>query len=271
MRLVWLILSVLFSSKKTKRRKIKPTKAQAIPEKKADKRPLELTPQFYIEKYAKLHKQISDLGDEAGILNSNREFDKAFRIFEEAVKIAPPWCQIEPYLKYEEVDWCETTGGGSRRYNQNIDYVCWGAWGCSDFLENYTDTDLNNLFKLIKNKSPETYDRIQLTLEQNEQDVWESEYGYKLFDRAMETIRDIPIEDMTETKRDEVLHLLVEANKKQMSPNTKATAHRYIGEIFLVKGDFTGALNEFKTAVELDPKIGLKRRVIAMEKELLKV
>lgn len=45
-------------------------------------------------------------------------------------------------------------------------------------------------------------------------------------------------------------------------------AERLRGDIFLRAGNKVAALSAYRHAISLDPKIGLKRKVAAMEKEL---
>lgn len=92
-----------------------------------------------------------------------------------------------------------------------------------------------------------------------------NEYGYSLFDRAQAILA-----QDTETKTSpknaaKAVELLRSALGKNMSPNTKARAHRIIGELAESQGDLQTALSEYTDALHLNPKIGLKRKVKALK------
>jgi hypothetical protein len=54
------------------------------------------------------------------------------------------------------------------------------------------------------------------------------------------------------------------------SPEYSAKSYKYLGELALATGDATRAGEFFHAALELDPKIGLKRRLRALEKDIKK-
>jgi len=51
------------------------------------------------------------------------------------------------------------------------------------------------------------------------------------------------------------------------SPEYSAKSYKRLGELALATGDRTRATEHFRAAIELNPKIGLKRRLGALEKE----
>lgn len=51
-------------------------------------------------------------------------------------------------------------------------------------------------------------------------------------------------------------------------PDWGATAHRIRGEAFEILGDPTNALSAYEIAINLNPKIGVKRRLTALKKQL---
>lgn len=51
-------------------------------------------------------------------------------------------------------------------------------------------------------------------------------------------------------------------------PDWVATAHRIRGEAFEILRDSANALSEYEIAIELNPKIGVKRRLTALKKQL---
>ncbi len=90
------------------------------------------------------------------------------------------------------------------------------------------------------------------------------DHGYQLFNRVQAILADDLPGDLSTDKAAEVTDLLRTALGKKMSPNTKASAHRIIGELAEAQGDLKAALSEYTAALELNPMIGLKRKVKAL-------
>lgn len=90
------------------------------------------------------------------------------------------------------------------------------------------------------------------------------EFGYQLLDQAVELISKRSMSELPDDVAEEVVGLVRKALEKRLSPNTQAKSHRILGELAEAKGDLRGALAEYNEALELNPKIGLKRRVKAL-------
>jgi len=73
-------------------------------------------------------------------------------------------------------------------------------------------------------------------------------------------------------RAEDLLKLLEEAHQRGFKdyPDYKAKAHRAAGEIFEAIKKPSEALRQYVIAVQLDPKVGVKRRVDALEKRLSK-
>lgn len=93
----------------------------------------------------------------------------------------------------------------------------------------------------------------------------EDERGYRLFDLACAKVATTPLDLQLPHQMDEVEGLVRKALGKQMSPNTNARAHRLLGEIAEHRDDVRGALAEYNAALQLNPKIGVKKKVKALE------
>ncbi|OGL41418.1 MAG: hypothetical protein A2043_05505 [Candidatus Schekmanbacteria bacterium GWA2_38_9] len=91
------------------------------------------------------------------------------------------------------------------------------------------------------------------------------EYGYQLFDLARSRLDNKLSGDCCAEAIAEIEEWIRKALEKKMSPNTKASAHRILGEIAERRGDVRAALAEYLAAMELNPKIGLKKKVKALE------
>jgi hypothetical protein len=102
-------------------------------------------------------------------------------------------------------------------------------------------------------------ERVELRRALNE------EYGYRLFDLARVRLDQALSGKRPAGQLQEVEDLIHKALGKQMSPNTKAAAHRLLGEIAERRGDLTGAHTEYLAALALNPKIGLKKKLKSME------
>lgn len=107
-----------------------------------------------------------------------------------------------------------------------------------------------------------------------DKEVWNKERlkvasGYVLEEMGYEKLAEIEGSSPSSLKDySEVLELFNAACNKLISNNHKANMYRSIGEIYL-KFDMKGeAITEFKKAIEHNPKIGLKRIVASLEKEL---
>lgn len=91
------------------------------------------------------------------------------------------------------------------------------------------------------------------------------ERGYSLFNLACARVARTPLDMQSDEQVQEIENLIRTALEKQMSPNTKARAHRLFGEIAEHRGDGNLALAQYRAAIALNPKIGLKKKVKSLE------
>jgi tetratricopeptide (TPR) repeat protein len=90
-----------------------------------------------------------------------------------------------------------------------------------------------------------------------------NEYGYQLFDLALSRLGENP-SGQSNDRVAEAEELIRKALTQNMSANTKARAHRVLGEIAEARGDVAAAVVEYSAALKLNPKIGLKKKVQAL-------
>lgn len=90
------------------------------------------------------------------------------------------------------------------------------------------------------------------------------EYGYQLLEHARTLFNADSTEHLRTETFTQITDLIRQALGKKLSPSTQASAHRLIGELLEMQGDIQSALNEYTLALDLNPKIGLKRKVQAM-------
>lgn len=93
----------------------------------------------------------------------------------------------------------------------------------------------------------------------------EDERGYQLFELACARIASTSLDRQSPDEKREVEGLIRMALEKEMSPNTKARAHRLLGEIAELQDDLQDALREYTAALQLNPKVGLKKKVKSLE------
>ena len=93
----------------------------------------------------------------------------------------------------------------------------------------------------------------------------DNDRGYALLDMARSRLASIPIASLSTHDALEIEGLLKRALGKEMSEFTRAGAHRILGELAEHRGDSAAALAEYRIALNLNPKIGLKKKVHALE------
>jgi tetratricopeptide (TPR) repeat protein len=91
--------------------------------------------------------------------------------------------------------------------------------------------------------------------------------GYTLLRVAEGQLEKTPLGEMAPEKRDAARHLLEQASESRISDHTKAKAHRWLGEIALASGQKAKAVAHFRKALELNPKVGVKKRLEALGKD----
>lgn len=89
--------------------------------------------------------------------------------------------------------------------------------------------------------------------------------GYGLLDLAHARLEEVRSGTRPTGEMPEIEGFIRSALAKDISPNSKAGAHRVLGEIAEERGDRAAALAEYRAALELNPKIGLKKKVKALE------
>jgi tetratricopeptide (TPR) repeat protein len=93
-----------------------------------------------------------------------------------------------------------------------------------------------------------------------------NDYGYPLIDRACQALPDITQPNASKDTITDCVDLLQKALRKRLSPNTKARAHRILGEIAESRGDHKVAIKAYQIALKLNPKVGVKKRLEALRK-----
>ena len=91
----------------------------------------------------------------------------------------------------------------------------------------------------------------------------------ELFFTAERRLRSRAIETMEADELAFVSRLLDRVAKTGPTPQYRAVAERKLGEIALARGDKRAALARFRTALSLDPKVGVTRLAARLEKELV--
>lgn len=92
--------------------------------------------------------------------------------------------------------------------------------------------------------------------------------GYELYHIAIARLKAMPFEDMPQEERCNTLQFLNTAITRDASDYVHANIRRRLGELMLFLGDKQEALALFTQAVDLNPKVGVKRLVDQLEKEL---
>lgn len=92
--------------------------------------------------------------------------------------------------------------------------------------------------------------------------------GYPLCREADMRLEATPFEEMTAEGQAVVRLLLERIRGCQVNDNRKGRTHRCLGEIALSCGDKRQAASHFRQAIGFNPKIGLKRQLQELEKEL---
>jgi len=94
--------------------------------------------------------------------------------------------------------------------------------------------------------------------------------GYDLFYMAEEILQKRSPKDLSEDKSLELSNFLLKALERDIADSFKAKIHRRFGEIAEGKGDPVEALKQYTLAIEYDPKVGVKRALARLEKQLRK-
>jgi hypothetical protein len=92
--------------------------------------------------------------------------------------------------------------------------------------------------------------------------------GYALLDVARSRLASTPLASLSATDAREIEELLRRAVEKEISEFTQAGARRTLGELAERRGDSAAALAEYRIALDLNPKIGLKKKVQALEADV---
>lgn len=95
--------------------------------------------------------------------------------------------------------------------------------------------------------------------------------GYQLIDIAEEKINSLESSSNKQLQLSDyqpVIELLAAAVEKDISPYQNAMAYRRLGEIYHTHNDNINALENLKLAIENNPKIGVKRMISKLEKEI---
>ena len=89
--------------------------------------------------------------------------------------------------------------------------------------------------------------------------------GYALLDLARSRIGNRSPDIIEQTEAVEIEHLVLHAVRKEMSSYQKAAAFRLLGEFAEARGDLQTAIAQYRAALGLNPKIGLKRKIQELE------
>ena len=111
-----------------------------------------------------------------------------------------------------------------------------------------------------------SFDGLLLDRDKWEQVSVEHASGFELYVRAKEEfLLAKELEDKSALKT--ILGLLELALQRGLDryPNQQALVYRMMGEINEMLGEPVAALSLYETALSLDPKVGLKRKVAAMK------
>ena len=105
-----------------------------------------------------------------------------------------------------------------------------------------------------------------------DKEKWETEQienasAFELSNMAKNQFKEID-DDLTVKDAKEILSLLRKAFKKGLDedPNEKANAYRTAGEVNEAMGQTDNAIKYYEKAIELNPKVGVKRRLGALKK-----
>ena len=92
--------------------------------------------------------------------------------------------------------------------------------------------------------------------------------GYALLDFAEQRLKDTAFDKMAQEEQTLVCRLLERACECRVSDNTLAKVNRHLGEIALACGEKQQAVSCFRRALQLNPKVGVKKKLQALEKGL---
>lgn len=92
--------------------------------------------------------------------------------------------------------------------------------------------------------------------------------GYFLVEMAEERLRRTEFAKLSIDEQSLVVRLLERATECQISDSTKARVYRHLGEIALGRGKTAQTISHFRQAITFNPKIGVKKRLEALEREL---
>ena len=76
-------------------------------------------------------------------------------------------------------------------------------------------------------------------------------------------------DNLSNEEAEEILSLLSNALKKGLDeyPNEKASVYRTIGEVHEALGKIDDAIKNYEIALQINPKVGVKRRLNALKKK----
>jgi hypothetical protein len=103
-----------------------------------------------------------------------------------------------------------------------------------------------------------------------DEDRWEKDRlqllsGYELLEIAEKDQNEIDSNELKSFSR--VIELLENALQKGVSENTQARIHRYLGEIYHRCNSKENSLKHLKAALDLNPKVGVKKLYETLKKE----
>lgn len=92
--------------------------------------------------------------------------------------------------------------------------------------------------------------------------------GYAIMQIVELRVKETALDKMTQDELSLLQQLTERASECEISAYTKAQVYRYLGEIALACGAKRQAIQSFKRALELNPKVGVKKQLAALEKDL---
>jgi tetratricopeptide (TPR) repeat protein len=90
--------------------------------------------------------------------------------------------------------------------------------------------------------------------------------GYTIASMARDKLEALRAHPSDEQARVILDILDVALTRTEQYPSEMAFAHRVRGELYEITGDYKSAISSYRKALELDPRIGVKRRLTALEK-----
>lgn len=114
-----------------------------------------------------------------------------------------------------------------------------------------------------------TYDGVFADSERWDEDRIKYASGFELVPIAHEKLKQLSDAGLKQEDADDLLQMLKRALKTNLNkfPNEQAKAYRVIGEVYEALGDVHVAIEKYEKAIELNPKVGVKRQLEKLKKQ----